>query len=185
MKSSYKSEGTLSAIRKHTKVRTLLVNNLRTFLIHTVVVLICVLLAIVMTSVAGFLPIFLWVIGLLAVMCLYVFFAYRYLVLLPKCNLLSVSCLTILLVILAIIIRPDFLMINVGGDSAFGYLWSMDLLLALNVPSVYVVGLVYGLLNISDLGRSSTFIVIDVIAAFVPSLLMYIGLCLKMRYQDN
>ncbi|MCL2605920.1 MAG: hypothetical protein FWD93_01385 [Coriobacteriia bacterium] len=161
------------------------INNRRAFAIHGTVTLICMGLAIVMTLFSAFLSPPIWQFGILAVLSLYIRFGYCYLIPLPKSNLLSVSSVTALSLFLVGFLFTGTL---VGGSQIeviFDYWWAVNLIIVFNLPAIFGAGVIYELFTQSNPAFNSLPFSLYCIAAFVPSLLMYVGLCLKRWKQGK
>jgi len=143
--------------------RTILIrNNLRAFAIHGVVLAIYLVIAIPF-GFAG------WLIASIPALIGYVFFAYKFLIPLPKGNFLSVSGIALLFLA---IFGAVLLYSTLSSAVELGFFG------IINMPAFEVMGLLFRVVGISDISRS-LWAVEALCAAIIPSWLMYSGLCLK------
>jgi len=164
-------------VREFSEEHSVLSNNLRTFAIHGALAVPA--LGIVITgSIVFHLAIF--VLALLALPFAYMFLAYRLLTPLPKGNLLSVSFLPIALISLYIVGFMHYLATGVVNDDVWMFVWFLNPAFTFTALGVYAY-------VTAEAVRSNTLIVFTLssIAACVPSLLMYMGLRIKMWQQGK
>ena len=164
-------------LREFNEEHSVLSNNLRAFTIHGVLTVLS--LGIVITGSIVF-SLIIFALALLAVPLVYMFLAYRLLTPLPKGNLLSVSFLPIALISLYIVGFMHYLATGVVNDDVWMFVWFLNPAFTFTALGIYAY-------VTAEAVRSNTLIVFTLssIAAFVPSLLMYAGLRIKIWQQSR
>ncbi|MCL2379419.1 MAG: hypothetical protein FWC81_01325 [Coriobacteriia bacterium] len=154
-------------------------NNLRALAIHGVALLIFTVITIIEANIPGFsLPSLAWTFALLLIMGMYVFLANRFLLPISTVkNVLSVIYLPILLVVVT---TAHVLLYLDGVNLAQGVYDSVSFLaFALNVPAIFIVVTVSGFFTTPGVSFGPVAFIMLYIAALLPPLLMYAGLCLR------
>jgi len=164
-------------LREFNEEHSVLSNNLRALAIHGALTVLA--LGIVITGSIVF-NLIIFAFALLAVPLVYMFLAYRLLTPLPKGNLLSVSFLPIALISLYIVGFMHYLATGVVNDDVWMFMWFLNPAFTFTALGVYAY-------VTAEAVRSNTLIVFTLssIAACVPSLLMYMGLRIKMWQQGK
>ena len=161
-------------------------NNLRAFVIHGAIILLWVVMLLPFDA-FGILPsdLLMYPYILIAVPLLYVVLGYRFLTPLSSKGLLSVSYLSILFVVLSIILSVGVLVGGMGnflGDEFGTFTFAV---VAPNIPSIYALVITFELISGPEPVHHLIPLSISYIAAFVPTLLMFAGMRLKLWRQTK
>jgi len=169
--------------------RTMLGNNLMSILLHTAISLAYLVIVLMLTSIpemmgADAIVTAIIIIGFVLAAGGYVIFSSHYLRPVARGNILSVASLPIGLI--AVPIAAGFLSSNaIWFDGGFDHEMASNLVAFTNSPAAFTAGGLYSLVASPIEPHSRTPFSLLIIAAFIPSLLMYVGMRLKLSRETK